>query len=148
MGDVIEDTKPTLDDLWAEDENQKPESPPIRLSRSPSSKHEHKSPFPGSTSPPSASPIGEEDLKPRTARASSSTSKTKSRKASPEVFKPVLIDDLPTAWDEAHETFEALEKCVYERKDIGLSKENDEMMVCECVYNRRRSLIHYSFDWR
>ncbi|KAL0247073.1 histone-lysine N-methyltransferase, H3 lysine-36 specific [Cryptococcus tetragattii IND107] len=136
MGDVIEDTKPTLDDLWAEDENQKPESPPIRLSRSPSSKHGHKSPFPGSTSPPSASPIGEEDLKPRTARASSSTSKTKSRKASPEVFKPVLIDDLPTAWDEAHETFEALEKCVYERKDIGLSKENDEMMVCECVYNR------------
>ncbi|KIR51964.1 histone-lysine N-methyltransferase, H3 lysine-36 specific [Cryptococcus gattii Ru294] len=136
MGDVIEDTKPTLDDLWAEDENQKPETPPIPLSRSPSSKHEHKSPFPGSTSPPSASPIGEEDLKPRTARASSSTSKTKSRKASPEVFKPVLIDDLPTAWDEAHETFEALEKCVYERKDIGLSKENDEMMVCECVYNR------------
>ncbi|KIR77893.1 histone-lysine N-methyltransferase, H3 lysine-36 specific [Cryptococcus gattii E566] len=136
MGDVIEDTKPTLDDLWAEDENQKPETPPTPLSRSPSSKHEHKSPFPGSTSPPSASPIGEEDLKPRTARASSSTSKTKSRKASPEVFKPVLIDDLPTAWDEAHETFEALEKCVYERKDIGLSKENDEMMVCECVYNR------------
>ncbi|KJE03242.1 histone-lysine N-methyltransferase, H3 lysine-36 specific [Cryptococcus gattii NT-10] len=136
MGDVIEDTKPTLDDLWAENENQKPETPPTPLSRSPSSKHEHKSPFPGSTSPPSASPIGEEDLKPRTARASSSTSKTKSRKASPEVFKPVLIDDLPTAWDEAHETFEALEKCVYERKDIGLSKENDEMMVCECVYNR------------
>lgn len=148
MGDVIEDTKPTLDDLWAEDENQKPETPPIPPSRSPSPKHEHKSPFPGSTSPPSASPIGEEDLKPRTARASSSTSKTKSRKASPEVFKPVLIDDLPTAWDEAHETFEALEKCVYERKDIGLSKENDEMMVCECVYNRRRFLIHYSFDWR
>ncbi|KIR31664.1 histone-lysine N-methyltransferase, H3 lysine-36 specific [Cryptococcus deuterogattii MMRL2647] len=136
MGDVIEDTKPTLDDLWAEDENQKPETPPIPPSRSPSPKLEHKSPFPGSTSPPSASPIGEEDLKPRTARASSSTSKTKSRKASPEVFKPVLIDDLPTAWDEAHETFEALEKCVYERKDIGLSKENDEMMVCECVYNR------------
>ncbi|WVO21645.1 histone-lysine N-methyltransferase, H3 lysine-36 specific [Cryptococcus decagattii] len=136
MGDVIEDTKPTLDDLWAEDENRMLETPPIPLSRSPSSKHEHKSPFPGSTSPPSASPIGEEDLKPRTARASSSTSKTKSRKASPEVFKPVLIDDLPTAWDEAHETFEALEKCVYERKDIGLSKENDEMMVCECVYNR------------
>ncbi|OXM77986.1 histone-lysine N-methyltransferase, H3 lysine-36 specific [Cryptococcus neoformans Bt63] len=136
MGDVIEGTKPTLDDLWEEDEDQKPQTPPVSPPRSPSFKHEPKSPFPGSTSPPSASPIGEEDLKPRTARASSSTSKVKSRKASPEEFKPVLIDDLPTAWDEAHETFEALEKCVYERKDIGLSKENDEMMVCECVYNR------------
>lgn len=147
MGDIIEGTKPTLDDLWAGDEDQKPQTPPVSPPRSPSFKHEHKSSFPGSTSPPPASPIGEEDLKPRTARASSSTSKVKSRKASPEEFKPVLIDDLPTAWDEAHETFEALEKCVYERKDIGLSKENDEMMVCECVYNRRKSWIHYGFDW-
>lgn len=51
--------------------------------------------------------------------------------------KPVLIDDLPAGWDEAHETFESLERCVYERKDMGLSKEQDEMMVCDCVYDKR-----------
>jgi hypothetical protein len=50
---------------------------------------------------------------------------------------PTLIDDLPTAWDEAHRTFESMERCVYERKDMGLSREMDEMMVCDCVYDRR-----------
>ncbi|ORY31608.1 hypothetical protein BCR39DRAFT_86195 [Naematelia encephala] len=49
---------------------------------------------------------------------------------------PTLIDDLPIAWDEAHETFESLEKCVYEFKGLGLSREQDEMMVCDCVYDR------------
>jgi hypothetical protein len=52
---------------------------------------------------------------------------------------PILIDDLPTAWDEAHETFVTLEKCVYERKDMGLSRESDEMMVCDCSYDKRES---------
>ncbi|TXT15823.1 hypothetical protein VHUM_00326 [Vanrija humicola] len=48
---------------------------------------------------------------------------------------PRLIDDLPDAWDAAHATFENLERCVYERKDLGLSREQDEMMVCDCVYD-------------
>ncbi|KAL1410857.1 histone methyltransferase set2 [Vanrija albida] len=48
---------------------------------------------------------------------------------------PHLIDDLPDAWDAAHATFEDLERCVYERKDLGLSREQDEMMVCDCVYD-------------
>lgn len=52
---------------------------------------------------------------------------------------PILIDDLPTAWDEAHETFVTLEKCVYERKDMGLSRESDEMMVCDCSFDKRES---------
>ena len=37
------------------------------------------------------------------------------------------------------ETFETLEKCVYERKDLGLSREQDEMMICDCVYDRGKS---------
>ena len=48
-----------------------------------------------------------------------------------------IIDHLPTAWDEAHATFTSLERCVYERKDMGLSREQDEMMVCDCVYDKR-----------
>ena len=52
---------------------------------------------------------------------------------------PIIIDDLPTAWDEAHETFVTLEKCVYERKDMGQSKESDEMMVCDCSFDKRES---------
>ena len=58
--------------------------------------------------------------------------------AAPPVI-PVLIDQLPDAWDAAHETFDALERCVYERKDMGLSNEQDEMMVCDCVFDRRES---------
>lgn len=48
-----------------------------------------------------------------------------------------LIDNLPLAWDEAHETFRVLEQCVYETKKLGTSKEQDEMMVCDCVYDKR-----------
>jgi hypothetical protein len=55
-----------------------------------------------------------------------------------EIFAPPLIADLPTAWDEAHESFAVLEKCVYESKRMGASKEQDEMMVCDCVYNRSK----------
>ena len=51
--------------------------------------------------------------------------------------KPILIDDLPTAWDDAHRSFVALDKCVYETKGLGLSREQDEMMVCDCVYDKR-----------
>lgn len=52
---------------------------------------------------------------------------------------PKLIDDLPLAWDAAHETFETLERCVYETKRLGLSREQDEMMVCDCVWDRGQS---------
>lgn len=51
--------------------------------------------------------------------------------------KPMLIDDLPTAWDEAHQSFAALDKCVYETKGLGLSREQDDMMVCDCMYDKR-----------
>ncbi len=63
--------------------------------------------------------------------------KTGRRKTNPPPVVPVLISHLPTAWEEAHEGFDELEKCVYERKDLGLSREQDEMMVCDCVFDRR-----------
>ena len=50
-----------------------------------------------------------------------------------------LIDDLPLAWDAAHETFDVLEACVYETKKMGLSREEDEMMVCDCAFDKRTS---------
>lgn len=53
--------------------------------------------------------------------------------------KPMMVDDLPVAWDEAHATFTALDKCVYETKGLGLSREQDDMMVCDCVYEKRES---------
>ncbi|WVQ94922.1 hypothetical protein IAU59_002008 [Kwoniella sp. CBS 9459] len=99
----------------------------------------------------SASVIGEEDLNTRThthihahTRDSTPSSSAtpggkrgrKSAKPTPTPTGPQLIDDLPEAWDEAHETFEALEKCHYELKSLGLSKEQDEMMVCDCVWDR------------
>lgn len=52
---------------------------------------------------------------------------------------PKLIDDLPLAWDAAHETFETLDRCVYETKRLGLSREQDEMMVCDCVWDKGQS---------
>ena len=92
--------------------------------------------FSGSTPPPdiphsrsrSTSPINKEDIVDR------EEDDVKPR-------GPILIDDLPTAWDEAHETFVTLEKCVYERKDMGLSKESDEMMVCDCSFDKRELLL-------
>lgn len=48
---------------------------------------------------------------------------------------PALVGELPLAWDAALDTFEQLDRCVYERKDLGLSREQDEMMVCDCVYD-------------
>lgn len=62
------------------------------------------------------------------------------KKAAAIEHKPLLIDDLPTAWDEAHQSFVALDKCVYETKGLGLSREQDEMMVCDCVYDKRESI--------
>ncbi|WVQ83668.1 hypothetical protein IAT38_005811 [Cryptococcus sp. DSM 104549] len=145
MGDTP-DTKPSLDSLWAETKDDRPPTPPLPPSslreRSTSMGAAHAS-LAAARSP--RSPIGKEDLLPRTATAavassSSSTPKAgkgkKGGKVKAEEAPPVLIDDLPTAWDEAHETFETLEKCVYERKDIGTSKENDEMMVCDCVWDK------------
>jgi len=67
--------------------------------------------------------------------------KTGRRKTAPLPVKPVLIDHLPTARAEAHETFDELERCVYERKDLGLSREQDEMMVCDCVFDKRGSSL-------
>lgn len=53
-----------------------------------------------------------------------------------------LIDDLPVAWDAAHDTFDVLEACVYENKKMGLSREQDEMMVCDCSYDKRECGSH------
>ncbi|WVQ75628.1 hypothetical protein IAR50_005257 [Cryptococcus sp. DSM 104548] len=142
MGDNT-DIKPELKDSWEAGKDQNPNS---LFSPSPKAEAE------GSASPsrdaastppfPPASPIiDDEDLRPRTHTAPStapSPSKggAKGKKSATPEVKPVLIDDLPSAWDEAHETFSTLEKCVYERKDIGLSKENNEMMVCDCVWSK------------
>lgn len=70
-----------------------------------------------------------EDLLPTPRRKKKGTSRTPPP-------KPALVDHLPVAWDEAHESFGTLEKCVYEHKTLGLSREQDEMMVCDCVYDR------------
>ena len=61
------------------------------------------------------------------------------KKAAAMEHKPMMVDDLPVAWDEAHATFTALDKCVYETKGLGLSREQDDMMVCDCVYEKRES---------
>jgi hypothetical protein len=61
------------------------------------------------------------------------------KKAAAMEHKPMMVDDLPVAWDEAHATFTALDKCVYETKGLGLSREQDDMMVCDCVYDKRES---------
>ncbi|WRT70012.1 uncharacterized protein IL334_007005 [Kwoniella shivajii] len=87
----------------------------------------------GRASPTSV--IGEEDLKPRTHK--SKKSKSTSHSTIPKINNgPLLIDDLPIAWDEAHETFDSLDKCHYESKNLGLSREQDEMMVCDCIYDK------------
>ncbi|WWC64819.1 uncharacterized protein I303_107433 [Kwoniella dejecticola CBS 10117] len=109
-----------------------------------------------------AAAIGEEDLKPRThthvhvqneddVPSSSSSSaigtgtgtgtngtgkRSKKVKIEPTSTGPILIDDLPLAWDEAYETYQNLDKCHYETKNLGLSREQDEMMVCDCVYDK------------
>ncbi|WVW86390.1 hypothetical protein I302_108436 [Kwoniella bestiolae CBS 10118] len=129
----------TLEDLFKADEpNPNPPTPRQSCSRSPTSA------------------IGQEDLKPRTHtqtfledenQASSSSSsplpgtpsgggRGRSKKVKVEEKPPQLIDDLPIAWDEAHETFTSLDKCHYESKGLGLSREQDEMMVCDCVYDK------------
>ncbi|WWC91926.1 uncharacterized protein L201_006878 [Kwoniella dendrophila CBS 6074] len=99
--------------------------------------------------------IGEEDLKSRThikdeydpiqpsssssssviGESSTSGKKTK-KKVKIESNKPILIDDLPIAWKEANETFDNLDKCHYETKNLGLSREQDEMMICDCIYDK------------
>ncbi|WWD19848.1 hypothetical protein CI109_104315 [Kwoniella shandongensis] len=122
MDDI--ENKPKLEDLWADEPvASSSTSGPTAQATTQAEDQDIKKPMTTSrsrsVSPPST-PIGLEDLK---SRITSSAG-------------PTLIDDLPTAWDEAHETFETLEKCVYERKDMGLSKENDEMMVCDCVWDR------------
>lgn len=101
-------------------------------------------PPPENKPPPPRSPI---------ASSSSTTPHSHTRPSSPSSRRPTMTSrqskrksppppprtclDLPTAWDEAHETFEVLEKCVYEMKGLGLSREQDEMMVCDCVYDKR-----------
>ena len=72
------------------------------------------------------------DMDTETKRGESS----RSTKPSPAHLGPTRIPALPLAWDEALASFETLETCVYERKDLGASREQDEMMVCDCTYDR------------
>ncbi|CAK9780083.1 hypothetical protein CC85DRAFT_283658 [Cutaneotrichosporon oleaginosum] len=65
-------------------------------------------------------------------RASSAGPSRRKKEAPP---PPTLIPDLPLAWDDALASFDSLERCVYERKDLGLSREQDDMMVCDCTFN-------------
>lgn len=77
--------------------------------------------------------------------SSSSTSsprpfkKTRARKESPPPFKPTLITHLPNADAEARETYVDLERCLYEKKYLGLSNQQEEMMVCDCVHEKGES---------
>ena len=126
LGKDSEDEKPqagiekaTVDDLFS------PGSP--KTSPQPSSRPRT----------PSLSPK-REDVKPANGSASGS------RAGSSQRAMPSLIPNLPTAWDEAHETFTTLEKCVYERKELGLSREQDDMMVCDCVFDKRE--LSHSFS--
>jgi hypothetical protein len=88
--------------------------------------------------PPLSPPSETEDFKPKPRGRRKGGQNGKASSTPPP--EPTLIAEYPVAWDEAHETFESLDKCVYERKDMGLSRELDEMMVCDCIYDRRESL--------
>ncbi|OCF61564.1 histone-lysine N-methyltransferase, H3 lysine-36 specific [Kwoniella mangroviensis CBS 10435] len=139
---IVQVQENTLEDLFkADEQDDKPEIP-ITTTTS------------GTGSPRSV--IGEEDLKSRThtrddqPQPSSSSSSSpfptigggggggrgRPKKVKDEKPQIQLIDDLPTAWDEAHETFVSLDKCHYESKGLGLSREQDEMMVCDCIYDK------------
>lgn len=97
----------------------------------------------------STSPRPSTPLIPQLSRSTSSTRSDKVEtprkggngkiKKEKEPFNPPTIGDLPNAWDEAHESFEVLERCVYESKKMGASREQDEMMVCDCVFDKRES---------
>lgn len=78
---------------------------------------------------------------PRASSKASGSAGARVKKEAVPIQRP-LIDDLPLAWDEAHETFDVLEACVYETKKMGLSREQDEMMVCDCVYDKRAYTVY------
>lgn len=78
----------------------------------------------------------ETESKPELTIPAATPGKGRKKGAQPVPVKPVFIDDLPTATTEALETFESLERCLYEFKNLGMSMEQDEMMVCDCVYDR------------
>lgn len=107
---------------------------------SPRSRSRSRSPYSSPTSPHShgtsreTTPNGTEVLAHDGARRK--VARGRRRTDSPAVpVGPPLIADLPLAWEPALETFESLDRCVYERKDLGLSREQDEMMVCDCSFD-------------
>lgn len=107
--------------------------------------------FSGSTPPPALPASSSRSRSPSPDYPPSSSNGKKTKKDSSPKAGPILIDNLPIAWDEAHETFETLEKCVYERKDLGTSKESEDMMVCDCTYDKRESNYHdllRNHQWR
>ncbi|KAK4688692.1 [histone H3]-lysine36 N-trimethyltransferase, partial [Tremellales sp. Uapishka_1] len=66
-------------------------------------------------------------------KGSGSGSGSGSRSSTP---PPTLITHLPNAEQDAFQTFENIERCLYEKKMLGMSNEQDEMMVCDCLYDR------------
>lgn len=62
--------------------------------------------------------------------------RTRIKKESPPPVQPTLITNLPNADEAAKETYIDLERCLYESKALGLSKQTEEMMVCDCVHEK------------
>jgi hypothetical protein len=104
----------------------------------------------GSNSPPRAkselpaTPLRSPSSSPGPSRPPLHGRQSSRKKAAAVEHKPMMVDDLPMAWDEAHATFTALDKCVYETKGLGLSREQDDMMVCDCVYDKRECVSQLS----
>lgn len=131
--------KPTLADLFDDEPPSRTSSRGVRFDlpddssdagpSRPHSPRSPRSPYPRSVSPTSRETTPNGTSVKKVARG-------RRRTTSPPVpAGPALIGDLPLAWDDALETFETLDRCVYERKDLGLSREQDEMMVCDCPFD-------------
>lgn len=129
------EAKPTLESLF-DDEPPRPRSPgspPRSRTGSYSVRFDLPDDEAGPSSPRSrsSSPYASRESTPNgTVKRARGRSRAKTESPA-----PTLVPDLPLAWDEALETFETLDRCVYERKDLGLSREQDEMMVCDCTYD-------------
>jgi hypothetical protein len=76
------------------------------------------------------------------------TKRLRTKKESPPPLKPTLITDLPRADDAAKETYIDLERCLYESKVLGLSKQTEEMMVCDCVHEKGSSFVQVQLKVR
>lgn len=64
----------------------------------------------------------------------------KGAKLAKEEVKIPLIDHLPEAGEEARQTFVTLPGNVHQYKSLGRSNQDEESMICDCVYKHGASL--------